>query len=56
MTQLQLVGAGARATGETVKTIQRRGFSAMSLRRPRSLRRHRSRLRPSVQLDSGEPL
>lgn len=59
MTQLQLVRAVARATGESVKTIQRRGFSPMSLRsRQPAHRRHgpnRIKRSTAAQLARTEP-
>ena len=44
MSKTQLNGAVARATGETLQTIQRRGFSVLPFRPRRSRRkaRHRS--------------
>jgi hypothetical protein len=46
MTQVQLDRAVARATGETVDTIQSRGFIFCSARPHRSLRRRRRRRKP----------
>lgn len=40
MTQTQLNRAVARATGESVETIQRLGFSAMTIRTHPCRRRH----------------
>lgn len=54
MTQHQLDRAVARATGETVETIQRRGFSLVSPARPqqRSCRPRRRPARPFTPLKS----
>ena len=47
MTQFQLEHAVARATGESIETIRRHGFIAVTIRFPR-LRRKRRRCRTRI--------